>query len=115
MNLTQLHKQFGTQRKCLKHLEQLRWGNEPICPECLSTESITKRKTSMEYHCNDCNKDFSVINDTIFEETRLPLPKFFTIMYLMNNAKMGIMFLTMAELEHWRGKTLIPMTNYCKF
>ena len=44
----------------------------------------------MEYHCNDCNRDFSVIQDTIFEDTRLKLPKFFEIIFLMNNAKMGM-------------------------
>jgi transposase-like protein len=89
MNLTQLHNQFGTQDKCVTYLEKTRWGKKPLCLHCKSP-SVKKRKKSIRWHCNACNKDFSVLMGTIFEETRLPLPKFFEIMFLMNNAKMGI-------------------------
>jgi len=30
MNLTQLHKQFGTQDKCISYLEKIRWNNTII-------------------------------------------------------------------------------------
>ncbi len=89
MNLTLLHKQFGTQEKCITYLEKMRWNKKPVCLHCNST-NVKKRAKSMRWHCNACNKDFSVLMGTIFEETRLPLPKFFEIMFLMNNAKMGI-------------------------
>lgn len=89
MNLTQLHKQFGTQDKCISYLEKIRWNNKPTCLHCASS-NVKKRKKSIRWHCNSCNKDFSVLMGTIFEGTRLPLPKFFEIMFLMNNAKMGI-------------------------
>lgn len=67
----------------------MRWNKKPVCLHCNST-NVKKRVKSMRWHCNSCNKDFSVLMGTIFEETRLPLPKFFEIMFLMNNAKMGI-------------------------
>ncbi len=89
MNLTILHRKFGTQSKCIAYLEKLRWGNTPACIHCGST-NVVQRKDSIKWHCNDENKDFSVLVGTIFENTRLPLPKFFEIMFLMNNAKMGI-------------------------
>lgn len=89
MNLTILHRKFNTQQKCITHLEKLRWGNTPACVHCGST-NVTKREGSIKWHCNDENKDFSCLKGTIFENTRLPLPKFFEIMFLMNNAKMGI-------------------------
>lgn len=89
MNLTVLHKKFGTQEKCIAYLEKLRWGNTPACVHCGSL-NVTARNNSIKWHCNDENKDFSVLVGTIFENTRLPLPKFFEIMFLMNNAKMGI-------------------------
>ncbi len=44
----------------------------------------------MRWHCNKCNKDYSVLVGTIFEGTRLELPKFFEIIFLMLNAKMGM-------------------------
>jgi transposase-like protein len=89
MNLTELHRKFGTQKQCISHLEKLRWGKTPACIRCGSV-NVVKRKDSIKWHCNDENKDFSVLVGTIFEETRLPLPKFFEIMFLMNNAKMCI-------------------------
>lgn len=89
MNLSQLHTKLGTQEKSVSYLEKLRWGKKPKCLFCES-KSVKKRKNSMRWHCNGCNRDFSVLMGTIFEGTRLELPKFFEIMFLMINAKMGI-------------------------
>lgn len=93
MNLTQLSKKYNTQAKCIKHLEDLRWGKgkskKVVCPFCDGSR-ITKRKHSYYYHCNSCNRDFTVMVDTIFEDTRLPLTKWFQLILLMMNAKRGI-------------------------
>lgn len=89
MNLQQLHKTLGTQAKCIAHLEKLRWGKKPKCIFCES-KNVKKRPKTMRWHCNDCKKDYSVLVGTIFEGTRLELPKFFEIMLQMINAKMGI-------------------------
>jgi transposase-like protein len=89
MNLSQLHSKFGTQNKCIAYLEKLRWGKHPYCVHCGSV-NVKKRHEVIRWHCNDCKKEFSALVGTIFEDTRLPLPKFFEIIFLMNNAKMGI-------------------------
>jgi len=89
MNLSELHKKYGTQMKCIAYLEKTRWDKKPYCVHCGST-NVKKRKKSIKWHCNTCKKDGSVLIGTIFSETRLPLPKFFEIAFLMNNAKMGI-------------------------
>ena len=89
MNLSILHKQLGTQDKCIAYLEKLRWNKKPKCVFC-DSDNVTKRKNSMRWHCNNCSKDYSVLVGTIFEGTRLELFKFFEIMFLMINAKMGI-------------------------
>lgn len=34
MNLKQLHKDFGTQKKCVAYLEKIRWGKNPTCANC---------------------------------------------------------------------------------
>ncbi len=89
MILTELHKRFNTQLKCIAYLEKIRWGKKVRCVFC-NSDHLTKRKGSMKWHCNSCNKDFSVLYQTIFENTRLPLPKFFEIMLFINNSKLGI-------------------------
>jgi len=90
MNLSTLSKKYNTQAKCVSYLEKLRWENEPTCPFCNDKEHITKRKNSIRYHCNACNNDFSVLIGTIFEDTRLSIPKWFQLIMLMLNAKKGI-------------------------
>ncbi len=90
MNFRELQKRFNTQKKCLKHLEEVRWDNHPICPYCNEVERITKRKRGYRYQCNNCDKSFSVLVDTIFENTNLELPVWFQLIALMINSKMGI-------------------------
>jgi hypothetical protein len=51
MNLSQLHKDFGTQKKCIAYLEKIRWGKNPTCANCESP-NVTKRKEGMRWHCN---------------------------------------------------------------
>jgi transposase-like protein len=89
LDLQKLHTKLGTQDKCIAYLEKLRWGKKTVCVFCKES-NVTKRKESIRWHCNNCNKDFSVMMGTIFEDSRLELPKFFEIMFLMINAKMGI-------------------------
>jgi transposase-like protein len=89
MNLTILHRKFNTQDKCIAYLEKLRWGKQVYCVLC-GAENVTDREGTIKWHCNSCNRDFSVLKDTIFEDSRLPLPKFFQIIVLMIQAKQGI-------------------------
>ncbi len=93
MNLTTLNKKYNTQHKCITFLEQLRWGKgkkrKITCAFC-GSDRVTKRKGTIKYHCNLCNNDFSVLYGTIFQDTRLPLPKWFQVITLMTNAKQGI-------------------------
>ena len=88
MNLTELHKKFNTQKKCIAYLEKLRWKKKVFCPYCNSTNTL-KLKAEKRHHCNNCKNNFSVLINTIFEHTHLPLPLWFQIVFLMVNAKRG--------------------------
>lgn len=89
MNILQLQKKFNTQQKCIIYLEKLRWGKKVVSP-FTGKENVTKRKGTYKYHCNDTNQDFTVLYGTIFQDTRMPLPKWFLLIALMLNAKKGI-------------------------
>lgn len=101
MTTSEIHKKFGTQEKCISHLEKLRWCKKPVCVHCHS-DKVYQRKGTIKWHCNTCNKDYTVLYDTIFEETRLPLPQWFEILNYMNNAKMGV---SAAEIQRNTGVT----------
>ena len=45
---------------------------------------------SGRFHCTGCNKNFSCLVGTIFENTKLPLIKWFVAMYLISSHKKGI-------------------------
>lgn len=89
VNLQHIHKSFDTQQKCIAYLEQLRWKGKPVSP-FTGSEKVYKRKDSIMWHCNDTNKDFSVLHGTIFEASKFPLPQWFILIALMLNAKKGI-------------------------
>src|ERR1700751_2603291 len=89
MDLLKIIKLYKTQGACINYLETMKWDKKPCCSYCKS-HSVTKRKKSFRYLCNNCNKSFSVLVGTIFENTKLPLPKWFLAIALILNAKKGI-------------------------
>ena len=90
MNLPTIQKNYNTKAKCIRHLEKVRWNGTPECPHCESTNVTPRKKRPFFYHCNNCNRDFTVLFGTIFEASKLPLTKWFTLISMMLNARKGI-------------------------
>ncbi|WP_425359210.1 transposase [Candidatus Liberibacter solanacearum] len=76
--------------KCIKHLINLRWGKNPTCVHCGSEDKIYKLQKLELFECGVCHKQFSVRLGTIFEDSKLPLTKWFLAFYLEVNHKKGI-------------------------
>ena len=90
-SLFYITEKYNTKNRCIKHLEKVRWNNKPVCPHCAEKQRITKRiARKFFYHCNNCNKDFTVLYGTIFEDSKLGLPKWFVLIGLMLNSRKGI-------------------------
>ena len=89
MNLIQIYKKFPTHEACLKHLEQVKWNDKPVCPYCNSAKQTPLPKEH-RYHCNNCNTTFSVTVNTIFHNTKCDLQKWFLAITLVLNAKKGL-------------------------
>lgn len=90
MTLIEVQKKYNTQAKCLKLLEKLRWGKIAKCSYCGSTKTKRQKAEKNRHTCKNCKRSFSVLVDTIFEDTRLPLPKWFIVIAMMLNSKSGI-------------------------
>jgi transposase-like protein len=90
MTLIEVQKKYNTQAKCLKLLEKLRWGKVVKCTYCHSTKTAPIKSEQGRHTCKNCKRSFSVFIDTIFEDTRLELPKWFIVITMMLNAKSGI-------------------------
>jgi len=89
-SLYALLKAFPTESSCIKHLESLRWPKGIICPLCGSSRKIYPVTRGEGYKCAECEKTFSVRKGTIFEESRLPLRKWFAAFWLVTSNRKGI-------------------------
>ena len=89
-SLYEMLEAFPTEESCVRHLEKLRWPDGIICPLCGSEKKIYRLKRGHVYKCSECRKEFSVRKGTIFEESRLPLRKWFVAAWLMASHRKGI-------------------------
>ena len=89
-SLLEVLETFPDETACVQHLEQLRWPSGIICPLCGESGKIHRYKTRLIYKCGDCEKQFSVRKGTIFEESRLPLGKWFVAAWLITSNRKGI-------------------------
>ena len=76
MKFVDICRDFPSQDDCIILIEELRWNKQPKCPYCGSNQSSPIKKAG-RYHCNNCNTSYSVIVNTIFHNTKLPLQKWF--------------------------------------
>jgi transposase-like protein len=99
MNLMKLMTDCDTQEECRAILEELRWPEGVVCPDCKSSKvsRIVKRN---QYDCDSCRYQFSVTSGTAFHDSHLPLPKWFAAVYLMCESKKGISALQLKRTLH---------------
>jgi len=81
---------FQTNEACESHLAKLRWNGKPICPHCESDRIGGLKGKCKRYKCYGCRKKFSVKVGTIFENTKIPLLKWFIAIYMFTSHKRGI-------------------------
>lgn len=81
--------EFGDDNTCREYLEKLRWPSGVACPRC-GDLSVSEISTRDQFDCNGCRYRFSVTSGTIFDNTKLPLRKWFVAIYLMLESKKGI-------------------------
>jgi transposase-like protein len=96
MDIIKMIEKYNNKAKCIAYLERQRWAGLSVCPYCNSTKS-TKKPKEFRHLCHNCGRSYSVLVGTIFESTRLPLPKWFAAMCLILNAKKGISSLQLSR------------------
>jgi transposase-like protein len=81
--------QFPTEQTCREFFEKMRWNGHIVCPHC-QTDKIYKFQSGKLYKCATCKKQFTVKVGTIFEDSALPLQKWFYAIYLVTAHKKGL-------------------------
>jgi hypothetical protein len=97
MNLIDVNKDFATDEQCLAYLEKLRWPDGVCCTECgakcisrITRHKENKNKRNKVYQCLVCKTQFSATSGTLFNDSHLPLNKWFMAIALICNAKKGL-------------------------
>lgn len=88
-NIISLTTYFNTERKCKQAIIDSRWedGNV-VCPYCGAHHCVDRMDG--RFRCKTCRKNFSCLVGTIFENSKLPLIKWFVAMYLISSHKKGV-------------------------
>lgn len=82
-----MKQQLNTRQECLLYFEKLRWGKKVVCPYCFSERTHRAKSEPGRHVCYSCVKSFSVLVNTIFEDTRLSLPIWIAIIKEMLKSK----------------------------
>ncbi|MCT3982351.1 IS1595 family transposase [Elizabethkingia anophelis] len=83
--LTQI---FSSEQDCIDYLETLRWSKVPVSPFD-PTSKVYKCKNN-QYRCKNTGKYFNVKTDTMFENSKISLRKWFLAIWLVTAHKKGI-------------------------
>ena len=83
-----LLKAFPNEQSCIDHLERLRWNGNVISP--FNENSKVYKCAGNKYKCKATGKYFNVRTNTIFDNTKIPLQKWFLALYVFSSHKKGI-------------------------
>ena len=104
LTLSRIASEFSDESEAYRLMERIRWPDGPICPHCGtvneahylaprngSRQTRTGASTARRvWKCGACKQQFSVLVGTIFEDSKVPLSKWFAAIYLMCASKKGM-------------------------
>ncbi|MEO6111873.1 MAG: IS1595 family transposase [Nitrospiraceae bacterium] len=104
LTLSETMNRFSTEEACKQYLQERRWPNGVKCPRCNNEKVYALKARPFHWICKakTCGGRngyrFSVISQTIFENTNYPLKTWFQVIYLMLQSKKGISALQVQRL-----------------
>ncbi len=89
MTLIDVINLFDTDEKCRELLVRLRWPNGVECVRCHGPVAELETEKQL-FYCKECDYQFSVTAGTVFNDSHLPLQKWFLAALLLCEAKKGM-------------------------
>lgn len=87
---------FPDEQACIDHLRAIRWAKGEFCPHC-GHDKVYGFSDKRTFKCAQCRQRFSLKVGTIFEDSKLPLRKWFMAIWLITNHPKGIASTTLAK------------------
>jgi transposase-like protein len=89
MTLVDVINLFDTDEKCREILVRLRWPGGVECPRC-KMPAVELATAKQLFYCKGCDYQFTVTASTIFNDSHLPLQKWFLATLLLCEARKGM-------------------------
>lgn len=89
-NLMEVIQYFADEKNCIDYLMEMRWPEGIRCAFCYHDKIYHLNTVKKRFKCAKCLKSFSIIKGTIFENSQIPLGKWFAAIYLISSHKKGI-------------------------
>lgn len=86
---------FKDEQTCIEHLEHLRWDGNVVSP--FDPTSVVYKCKNNRYRCKNTGKYFNVKTNTLFDNTKIPLRKWFVVIYLVTCHKKGVSSLQLSR------------------
>ena len=90
-SILELIRAFPDEQSCIDHLEAIRWNGNVVSP--FDADSKVYNCAGIKYKCKNTGKYFNVKTNTIFDNTKLPLQKWFLLF--------GWLLVTKREFLHY--------------
>ena len=105
-SLYEFFQRFPNEDAAIAFFERRRWPDGMYCPKCggENVATIANRKP-MPFRCRSCRKHFSVRTGTVLAESKLPLHKWLTAIYLLHTSRKGVSSIQMAKMLDVTQKT----------
>ena len=88
-SLPQIFRHFRDKATCYKFIEEQIYPDGMVaCPYCGGMHPY--RRGDGRFKCRECGSSFSILQETIFQDTKLPLYKWFGAIFLMSTHSKGI-------------------------
>lgn len=90
-SLSELVEALPDEQACIDHFTSIRWKSGPFCPYCGSTK-VYHFGDKRTHKCGEtaCRQRFSIKVGTIFEDSKLPLRKWYMAIWLITSHRKGI-------------------------
>lgn len=89
LTIQDFFKRFPDDAACLSHLFHLRYGADFGCPKCGVIGAFRKLAKHPAYTCN-CGHHIHPMTGTIFQDSHVPLTKWFYALYLFTTTRHGV-------------------------
>jgi transposase len=100
--IQQFFKRFSSDDVCLKHLFDVRFGQNHNCLKCLKDSKWYPIKAERAFSCGNCGHHLHPTVGTIFEDSKTSLQLWFYAIYLFTTTRSGV---SAKELQRQLGIT----------